>query len=159
MSLRKFFFLTALVVGLCIHSSTAFAESPEKVAVKFAKAYYMLDASMEEYLCEACKTNEDEEKIVGLYLEKAGIKARNRGYAKSFLQMSIGDIDTEILNMNDSSAKVKITAVKTRNINPLYKVVGAVFNLINEYEVDEIINLVNKDGEWEIGPGAFDLPM
>ncbi|MCK5349223.1 MAG: hypothetical protein KAJ25_07520 [Desulfobacula sp.] len=159
MSLRNFFFLTALFIGLCINTSTTFAGSPEETAVKFAKAYYMIDASMEEYLCQECKVNEDEEKIVDLYLEKAEIKARYSGHVKSFLKMSLCRIDTKVLHQDDSLAKVHIKAIRTRNINPLYKIVGAVFGLLNEYEVDEIVNLVNEDGQWKIASGAFDLSM
>ncbi|MCK5097465.1 MAG: hypothetical protein KAR45_05145 [Desulfobacteraceae bacterium] len=159
MNLRNFFFLTALIIGLCINTSTALADSPEQTAEDFAKAYYMLDTSMEEYLCEECKINEDEEKIVALYLEKAETKALNSGHVKSYLKMSLCSIDTKILHQDDSSAKVHIKAIRTRNINPLYKIVGTIFNLINEYEVDEIVNLVNEEGKWKIAPGAFDLPI
>ena len=159
MNLRKFFFLTALVIGLCINTSTAFADSPEKTAVEFAKAYYMIDASMGGYLCEECKINEDEEKIVDLYLEKIETKALNSGHVKSYFKMSLCSIDTKVLHQDDSSAKVHIKALSTRNINPLYKIVGGIFNLIDENEVDEIVNLVNEDGKWKIGSGAFDLPI
>ncbi|WP_153307528.1 hypothetical protein [Desulfospira joergensenii] len=153
--------LTVLLIGLGIHGSCAWAEgsSPEAVAKKFTKAYFMLDNSMAGYLSEDARVDEEDRDAVEVYLRIKEVEAENRGYGRNYLRMLPLLIKTEVKEMDDSSASVKLDAVMIRSINPLYRIVGYIFCLLQEHEVETVINLIKEDGEWKIGPGAFDMPV
>jgi hypothetical protein len=85
--------------------------------------------------------------------------AYNRGYQTSYLQMKPILIKTTVLSMDDASAQIQINATTIRSINPLYRIVGYIFCILEEHEVQDTISLVKEDGAWKIGPGAFDLPI
>ncbi|MBT3178813.1 MAG: hypothetical protein HOG03_03085 [Desulfobacula sp.] len=152
--------MVVLLVSLGIQSSSAWAKggSPAKVVKDFGRAYFMLDPSMTSYLSEGALINENEEGTVDLYLEARAAEAKNLGYKTSYLQLLPIGIKTKVLNMDDSSAKIQFNAMTIRSINPLFRIVGFIFGLIEENEVEDIITLVKEDGEWKIGPGAFDMP-
>ena len=60
--------------------------------------------------------------------------------------------------MGDESARVRLNTTALRNINPLYRIVGYLFNLVEEHEFEATYTLVKEDGEWKVGPGALN-PM
>ena len=153
--------VAALAIGLCIHVSSAWAKdgSPATVVKDFAKAYFMLDASMAAYLSKDARFNEEEVDMVDFYLETKAFEAYNRGYKMSYLKMRPAVMKIKVLSMDDSSAKIQYNAIALRSINPLYGIVGVVFGLLEDHEVQDIITVVKEDGEWKIGPGAFDLPI
>ncbi len=155
--------LTAVVlfVVLCIHGPSAWAAAgtPVKVVKDFTKAYFMLDPSMAGYLSQDALMNEDSVDMVDLYLGMKSVEARDRGYRIDFLKKLPIDIKTKVLNVDDSSAKIQVNATTIRNINPLFRIVGYVFGLLWEYEAQDVITLVKENGEWKIGPGAFDMPL
>ncbi|MCP4022286.1 MAG: hypothetical protein GY729_10625 [Desulfobacteraceae bacterium] len=157
---KKISVFVVLVMGLCLTASFASEESqsPDQVIKDFASAYYMLDPVMEEYLCNDCKETENEVNAVDLFLEIAEYEAYNRGFKKSFLRKMPLFVETKVLEMNDTSARVKVDLILTRSINPLFRAVGYIFQIQNVYDVEEIVYLVNEEGHWKIGPGAFGLP-
>jgi hypothetical protein len=85
---RLIFTIVVLSVFLCINASSALAEdnSPEKIVENFAKAYFMLDNSMAQYLNKDALFNDESVNTVDLYLEKKTIEAHNLGYKITFLQ-------------------------------------------------------------------------
>jgi hypothetical protein len=160
MSRRPVFLCITLIISLCINATSVFAESsPAASATGFTKAYYMLDPSMKDYLCETCKETENERNVVDLYLKTAEWEAGNRGYKLSYLKMMPILVKTEILSQDDASAKVQVKATLIRSINPLFRMVGYLFCILEEHEKGTVLDLVNENGEWKIGPGAFDLPQ
>lgn len=132
--------------------------SPESVTKKFAKAYFMLDESMGDYLSADARMNEDEKDMVELYLDMKEYEARKQGYKLSYFQMLPLNMKATVLSQDDESARVEFTASTIRNINPLYRIVGFIFCLMDEHEVRQVIDVVKEDGAWKVGPGAFDLP-
>lgn len=151
--------IAVLLIGLCIYASSAWAEgdSPTKVVKDFARDYYMLNDSMAEYLSEEAKINEDEEDIVALHLKAKAGEASSMGYEISYLQMRPIVMKTKVLSQDDSSAKIQFDAVAIRSINPLFRIVGFVFGLLDEHTFQDVIYLVKEDGAWKIAPGAFEL--
>ena len=153
--------LAALLICLGIHASSAWAQgnSPEQVVKDFTKAYSMLEPSMADFLSEEALINENDVNMVELYLRLQENDAYNRGYQTSYLQMKPILIKTTVLSMDDASAQIQINATTIRSINPLYRIVGYIFCILEEHEVQDTISLVKEDGAWKIGPGAFDLPI
>jgi hypothetical protein len=153
--------ISALFIFLCINTAPAFAgdRAPVKVVNNFAKAYFMLDHSMEDYLAKKALVYDDNVSMVDFYLEKKAKEAHNQGYKITFLQKVPTHIKTKILTMYASSATVEFNATLIRSINPVYRILGSVLNIIEEYEVQDIITLVKEDGEWKVAPGAFEMPI
>lgn len=153
--------VAALLIGLSLHASSAWAEgsAPAQVVKDFTKAYYMLDPSMADFLSEDALINENDVDMVDLYLRLQDRDAYNRGYQTSYLQMKTILMKTTVLSMDDSTAQIQIKATTIRSINPLYRIVGYVFCILEEHEVQDTISLIKEDGAWKIGPGAFDLPI
>ncbi len=153
--------MVALSIFLCLHAPCAWAkdDAPIKVVKDFAKTYFMLDQSMAEHLSKDASINENRENIVELFLEKKADEAFNNGYKINFLQKFVFNIETKVLEMNDSSAKIQFNATAIRNVNPLYRIFGSFFGLLEKYKVQEILTVVKENGAWKIGPGAFDMPI
>ena len=151
----------ALLIGLIFNASSAWAEgsSPAQVVKDFTKAYYMLEPSMADFLSKDARINENDVDMVEVYLRLQDNDAYSRGYQTSYLQMKPILMKTKILTMDDSSARIQIDAITIRSINPLFRIVGYVFCLLEEHEVQDTISLVKEEGIWKIGPGAFDLPI
>ncbi len=149
-------FATVLLMLFAFCAASAWASegaSPASVAKKFAKAYYMLDESMADYL------SEDAVDMVDLYLDRKEYAARNQGYKLSYFQMRPLNMKAKALEQDENTAKVEITATNIRSINPLFRIVGFVFCLLDQHDVKETITLVQEDGEWKVGPGALGLPV
>ncbi len=153
--------VAALLIGLSLHASSAWAEgsTPAQVVKNFTKAYYMLEPSMADFLSEDALINENDVDMVELYLRLQDRDAYNRGYQTSYLQMKPILMKTTVLSMDDTSAQIQINATTIRSINPLYRIVGYVFCILEEHETQDTISLIKEDGAWKIGPGAFDLPI
>lgn len=161
---RLYFIVAALLISLCIHASAVWAEEegaapPAKVVKDFAAAYFKLDASMAEYLSKSARINENGVDMVELYLSIKDVEARDRGYKTSYLKMHPILMKTHVLNMDDSSAQIQFHATTLRNINPLFRIVGYIFGLIEEHEVQDTITVVLENGEWKVGPGALGLAI
>ncbi|WDP91018.1 MAG: hypothetical protein HUN04_15475 [Desulfobacter sp.] len=150
--------VTALVLGLCINLSAAFAASPEEVAVDFSKAFFMQDPGMEAFLSEEAKVTEDDKNTMEVYFDRLEKRAVKEGYKTSYYRMCLSDIKTEVLHSDDTTAKVLITGIKERNINSFYKIMADMFSLQDEHKLDEILTLVKEGGSWKIADGTYGLP-
>jgi len=163
--MEKKFRLISIIIALFIYLSVtpssiqAGDDAAEKVVKDFAKAYFMLDPSMADYLSEETVINEDGVNLVDFYIENMAMEAQNQGYKLSFLQKKTTKIKTKILNADESSAKILFNATTIRNINPLYRIIGSVFGVLEEYKIQNIITVVKENGTWKIAPGAFDMPI
>ncbi len=65
----------------------------------------------------------------------------------------------KVLNVNDSRATIEFDAIAIRSINPVYRIIGSVLGLLDEHKVHDIITVIKQEGEWKIGPGAFEMPI
>ncbi|MDD9303378.1 MAG: hypothetical protein HUK40_13975 [Desulfobacter sp.] len=157
--LKPIFLLAVLSLGLCLTASAAWAQgnTPESAVKGFAKAYYMLDASMADFLSVDARVNENDVDMVGLYLRVKEQNAKNRGYQMSYLKMHPILMKTQVLEITEDKAVVKLQTTALRSINPLYRIVGYIFGLIQEHEFETTYTLVKEEGAWKLGPGAFNV--
>lgn len=155
--------LTAAIVAtaLCLAGPPVWAEgsSPESVVKKFAAAYFMLDEKMGDYLSTSALGGDEQGDTVALYLDMRTQEARSMGYDLNYLQMKPILMKTKILEQDDTGAVVAFEADALRSVNPLFRIVGWVFGLLEEHTFSDTIRLVREAGAWKVGPGAFDLPM
>lgn len=157
---RLIFLVAALVIGLCTQAPAALAagSSASGVVEAFSKAYFMLDESMADYMSRDALTNENDVDLVALYLKLKSDEAAGRGYDISYLRMKPILLKATVVAEDEHSATVEVDATLIRSINPLFRIVGWLFGLVAEHEVKELVTAVKEDGQWKVGPGAFDLP-
>ena len=149
-----------LVCGFILQVLLVFADTrdtPNKAVVEFSKAYFKLDKSMMERICEE-RLASDEMDVVDQYIYLAGQEAKERGFEINFMKNELYHIETEILSQNDADANVKITGKRRVAINPVYPVVAKVFDIGATYDVDETIHVIKEDGKWKVCGDLFSLP-
>jgi len=142
----------AVLVGLIVQVSFMgldSKDSPNKAVIEFAKAYYKLDPSMSERLCEEMATV-DEIDVVDEYIYRMSKEAGDRGYGINYMKSQLYEIDTHTVEKKDASAQIRFTAHRRKSINPIYTIVAKIFFIGNTYEVDKTFNVVKEDGKWKV---------
>jgi hypothetical protein len=158
---RFFTIVTVLIVGLIVQIALGFLDqkdTPAKVAVDFSKAYFNLDRSMADYLCEAYAADEEAD-IVDDYIKQVSDEARVVGYEPDYMRFRLFSVHTEIVSWGEDEAEVHIEAVRKRNINPVFTIIAKLFFIGETHSVDETLKLVKEDGEWKVCGRAYDLSV
>ena len=138
-----------LLLGMADTRST-----PGKTAVEFTKAYFSLDASMSEYICKELM---EEENIADKYINQVALEAQDLGFKLNYMRSMLYNIKTDIISVDESEAKIRITCERKRLISPVYTIIGKLFFLGETYEVDETLNIIKEDGKWKVCGRAFSL--
>lgn len=158
---RPISLLIVLLMGLCIHAAPVRAEegtTPEGVVKSFAQKYFMLDEKMADYLSQDALFNENAVNRVDLYFQVKKQEAAERGYEISYLQMRPILMKTRVVSEDEDAAVIEFEAVMIRSINPLYRIVGYLFGLIEEHRFQTRVTAVKEDGAWKVGPDGFPFP-
>jgi uncharacterized membrane protein YvbJ len=148
-----------VVVGIIVQVILIGADTmstPSKTVIKFTKAYYNLDRSMSKYMCSEFATEEDVD-ATAEYINRMADEAKTLGFSLNYMKTTLFAVHTDIIAKSESEAQVRITAVRKRNINPIYTIVGKLFFIGETYEVDETLNVIKEDGQWKICGQAFAL--
>ena len=145
-----------LVVVICIGIIlqvllvfASFTSTPYNTAVAFTKAYFKLDPSMEDYLCEESKTIDDMDVVAG-YIQHAASAAKDRGFDKSYVKSQLYDIITETTYISDTEAKVVISGHRRTAINPVFAWVAKLFHIGGTYPFEATLDLVKEEGTWKV---------
>jgi hypothetical protein len=139
-------------LGIVLQVLLVFASctsTPYNAAIAFTKAYFKLDPSMADYLCEESKTIDDMDTVAG-YIYQAASAARERGFDKSFAKSQLYHIDTETVYTSDSAATVTISALRRTAINPIYAWVAQLFHIGGTYPFEATLDVVKEDGRWKV---------
>jgi len=128
--------------------------APYKTAVAFTKAYYKLDPSMETYMCEESRF-EDDINVTTQYIYDRTNEANARGYGKSFLKSQLYNIETHTTYASDTEATVAISAVRRTAINPLFAWVAKLFCIGGSHPVEGTIDVIKENGRWKVCANAF----
>lgn len=131
-------------------------QSPNEVAVSFAEAYFKLDESMGRFLCSEWK-NADEGDIVEAYVYRAVNEVNRQGFDRSWAKSTLYGIETHTLERNPDGARIRLTAMRRKSINPVFAAVAKLFDLGEESRVDEIVELTREDGGWKVCSPVFEL--
>ncbi len=153
--------LIVLSMALCLYAPPALAasaDSPEEAVKSFARNYFMLDADMANYLSREALYNENDVNRVDMFFRLKEQDAAERGLEMEYLKMRPLLMKTRVVEENEDTAVVEFSAVMIRSINPLYRIVGYVFGLLEEHEFETTVTAVKEDGTWKVGPGGFRLP-
>jgi len=122
-------------------------DTPNKAVAEFAKAYFGLDDSMANRLCQESLIV-DGVNVVDKYIDSATTKAKAEGFRPFFVKNFLYHVQTNTLSKDDSKAKIKLTCeIK----HPL----RAFFTKESSKEIDETIDLIKEDGKWKVCGDAF----
>ena len=150
-----------VLLGILIQALLILADckdTPDKAVVQFTKAYFMLDNSMPERLCNEMVTAEDDN-VLDSSMQRVTKEARDRGFGINYLKSELYHIKTHIISKNETKAKIRIACNRRASINPFYAFIAKMFNIGGTYKVDETINVVKEDGKWKICGEVFSLPI
>lgn len=151
--------MMVVLVGVFLQAVFMFAEAketPNRTAVKFTEAYFMLDKSMSGYLCKTLASTE-EENIVEKFILKAENEAAERGLDKGFMKSRLFNIETETISRTDKEITLKISADRIVAINPLYALVSKLFHLGKIHKVEDTVTVIKEDGRWKVCGKPFSL--
>ena len=131
-------------------------EMPAKTAIEFTKAYFKLDKSMAEHLCNTL-SEEAEDDVVNDYLSRVAEEARRMGFELNYMKNTLSHIETATEMQDDSTALVRITADRRRYLNPLFGIIAKIFFLTETHKVDETLTLVKENDRWKVCEAPFSL--
>ena len=156
--LRKYSSLAVtLIIGVLIQGIFILAdknETPNKAAVEFFKAYYLMDTeTMSDHLCKSFTS----QGFVDRYKYAMENQAEARGYETSYLKNRLYHVRTEVLGNNGSAATVRLTAGQRKSINIVFEYIGLIFGLLDKSEVDQTVNLVKEGESWKVCAGSIAL--
>jgi hypothetical protein len=140
-----------LLLGMVDTRST-----PGRTAIEFTKAYFHLDVSMSEYVCNELM---EEENVVEKYINQVAQEAQNLGFGLNYMRSILYNLKTEMISQDESQVKIRVTCERKRMINPVFTIIGKLFFIGETYEVDETLNIIKEDGKWKICGRAFSLPV
>jgi hypothetical protein len=149
----------ALVVGIAIILQLVLIgvdcnRTPGKVAKNFAEAYYYLNADMQKYLCKALAEESD---TVSDYLYRKQLEASQRGLSTNYLRHKLVHAHLEIVESSADTAKIHLSGTTRVCINPVFMLVGKLFQLGQDYSVDETLELIKEEGRWRVCSSSLDL--
>ncbi len=146
-----------ILLGIILQVIFVFADcknTPNRVAAEFAKAYFKLDPSMSEFICEEQKFIDDVD-VADRYIDLAEKEAKAQGFSINFLKNKLYHIETHTRFIGDNEASVELTGKRRVSINPIYTYVARIFFIGEIHEVDKTINLIKEDGKWKVCGNLF----
>ena len=152
--------ISVVIIGIILQVFLGIADSgdtPTRTVTRFAKAYYNLDPSMEDYLCNAFI--DADVNLVQSFINSKADEARELGFIPNYMRMWLYAANTQIVSRSDDEAVVHFTAKGRRNIMPIFTIIGRLFHLGETHEIDETVMVVKENGEWKICGPAFALSI
>ncbi|MDJ0829113.1 MAG: hypothetical protein QNI92_04625 [Desulfobacterales bacterium] len=152
-------FAVVIIIALVLQVVFIFQdkkELPDLAASEFTKAYFMLDQSMTDRLCSSLASNEEVD-LVDNYIFRKHQWAMQRGFDPSYVRSKVFNLHTEIVDLNETEAKVKITGKRYICINPVFAYIGKLFRLGETHLVNETLDVIKEEGHWKVCGAPFEL--
>jgi hypothetical protein len=137
-----------ILLGIIIQVVFVFAytkETPNKVAVEFAEAYFKFDPAMKDMLCNSLANQEQD--YVTIYIQESFNRAKDLGYNLSYLKTGLKDIETNTLARDENSATIELKANSRYALRTFFR--G------DRFEVNQKLDLVKEDGKWKVCGNPF----
>lgn len=156
---RSITLISVIILGVILQVLFCWADTkdtPHKAVAEFAKAYFLLDSSMSDRLCNELQPAEDND-FISNYIDRISEKAKRRGFELKCMKYHLYHISTSTVSEDGNHAAIRIVCKKRLSINPLYMVVASMFDLGKTYDLDEVIDVVNEGGQWKVCGKPFSL--
>jgi hypothetical protein len=124
-------------------------QSPAQTAICFTKAYFKLDESMGQYLCNEL-IEDAEANVVDDYLHQVTEEAKKMGFKKNYMKTALAHVKSQTEMVDENTAVVRIQGERTRYLNPIFGAIATMFFLTESYDVDKTLKVVNEDGQWKV---------
>jgi uncharacterized protein YchJ len=132
------------------------SETPYRVAIDFAKAYYRLDPGMADYLCEDLKSMDDQN-VALAYIDAVRTETQQQGFKLDWAKSRLYSIHTHTVLTSENEAEVDFKAERRKEINPVYAFVAKLFFLGETYPVNETVRLIKENGKWKVCEGFLPI--
>lgn len=153
--------LLVAIIGVAFQVAFVFADCRQTAtgtAIDFSKAYFLLDADMQKFVCGELAGDEDESPVTG-FLQAMADKAHAQGYEIGMLRQSIYHVETETLAQDGEAATIHLKGLSRTSINPLYFYVAKLFRLGKTHTFEETLELVKEDGSWKVCGTPYGLDV
>jgi len=152
-----------LVVLLAVGLQVAFVFADGKqtatgTAVNFSKAFFLLDADMEKYMCGDLIAD-GEASAAAAHMQAMADDAAARGFSTSMVRETITHVKTETLAQDAESATIHMHGLRRTSINPVFAFVAKLFRLGDTREFEETLELVKEDGKWKVCGSPFGMSI
>ena len=152
-----------LVVLLAVFFQVVFVFADGKqtatgTAVDFSKAYFILDADMEKYMCRELVGDEDQS-VVTTYLQAMTDEAKDRGFGIEMVRQTISHVKTETLAQDAESATIHVKGYHRTCIHPVFAYVAKLFHLGQTHAFEETLDLIKEDGKWKVCGTPYGLSL
>ncbi|MBC2743956.1 MAG: hypothetical protein HGJ93_13125 [Desulfosarcina sp.] len=152
-----------LVVILAVSLQVVFVfadckQTATGTAIDFSKAYFLLNADMEKYMCSE-RAGDEDESAAATYLQAMTDEARARGFGTGMVKQIIYHVETETLAQDDESATIHLKGLRRTCIHPVFAYVAKLFRLGQTHEFEETLELVKKDGKWKVCGTPYGLSL
>ncbi|MBC2694065.1 MAG: hypothetical protein HF982_02040 [Desulfobacteraceae bacterium] len=141
-----------VVIAFFLQVMFVFAENsdtPNKAATEFTKAYFGLDSSMADRLCQETLIV-DGVNVVDKYIHCVNTKTKTEGFRPFFVKNYLYHVQTNTISKNENKATIKLTCeIK----HPL----RAFFTKESIRKVDVTFDLIMEDGKWKVCGDFFSL--
>lgn len=125
------------------------SDSPNKAATEFTKAFFGLDSSMADRLCQESLIV-DGVNVVDKYIDCVTTKAKAEGFRPFFVKNYLYHVQTNTISKDENKAQIKLTCeIK----HPL----RAFFTKESSRKVDKTFDLIMEDGKWKVSGDVFSL--
>jgi hypothetical protein len=150
-----------VILAVCLQVVFVFADcrpTATGTAINFSKAYFLLDADMEKYICSDLAGDEDES-AAAAYLRAKADEARERGFSTGMVRQTIYHVDSETLAQDAESATIHLKGLRRTCIHPVFAYVAKLFQLGQVNPFEETLELRKEDGQWKVCGNPYDLTL
>jgi hypothetical protein len=153
--------ILVVVLAVCLQVVLVFADGKQTAtgtAINFSKAYFLLDADMEKYICNELAGDEDEP-VVAAYIQAMTDEANARGFDTGMMKQTIIHVETETLAQDTESATIHLKGRSRTCIHPVFAYVASLFHLGQTVAFEATLDLVKEDGKWKVCGNPYGLSM
>ncbi len=153
--------ILVVVLAVCLQVVFVFADCKQTAtgtAINFSKAYFLLDADMEAFMCNEL-IGDEEDSAAFSHIKAMRDEAGDRGFGIGMVQRTITHLETETLVQDGESATIHLSGNNRTAINPIFAYVAKLFGLGQTFTFEETLELINEDGRWKVCGSPFGLSL
>ena len=150
-----------VILAVCLQVAFVFADCKQTAtgtAIDFSKAYFLLDADMQKFMCRELAGDGDES-AAAAHVYAMTDEARQRGFGTGMVRQMIYHVETETLAQDAESATIHVKGLRRTCIHPVFAYVAKLFRLGQTYRFEETLELVKEDGKWKVCGAPFGLEL
>jgi len=125
------------------------SDTPNKAATEFTRAYFGLDSSMADRLCQESLIV-DGVNVVDSYIYCVTKKAKTEGFRPFFVKNYLYHVQTNTISKDENKAQIKLTCEIKHPLRTF-------FTKESSRKINETFNLIKEDGKWKVCGDVFSL--